>query len=127
MKEKSVVKGLVLRSTDTKEADQVLTVLTAPMGTLSVVAKGFRGRRSRGAAAAQVSSEDMASLKKDLTAFSLSYDDDRFSQVEDTKYSLDAAMMEYVSFNAMEGLADAMAEAGINFHQIRASKAGVVS
>ncbi len=80
-----------------------------------------------GAASAQVSSEDMASLKKDLTAFSLSYDDDRFSQVEDTKYSLDAAMMEYVSFNAMEGLADAMAEAGINFHQIRASKAGVVS
>ena len=47
-----------------------------------------------GAASAQVSSEDMASLKKDLTAFSLSYDDDRFSQVEDTKYSLDAAMME---------------------------------
>ena len=54
MKEKSVVKGLVLRSTDTKEADQVLTVLTAPMGKLSVVAKGSRSRRSRVAAAAQL-------------------------------------------------------------------------
>lgn len=54
MKEKNVVKGLVLRSTDTREADQVLTVLTAPMGKLSVVAKGARSRRSRIAAAAQL-------------------------------------------------------------------------
>lgn len=54
MKEKSVVKGLVLRSTDTKESDQMLTVLTAPMGKLSVVAKGARSRRSRVAAAAQL-------------------------------------------------------------------------
>lgn len=54
MKEKSVVKGLVLRSTDTKESDQMLTVLTAPMGKLSVVAKGARSRHSRVAAAAQL-------------------------------------------------------------------------
>lgn len=54
MREKNVVKGLVLRSTDTKEADQVLTVLTAPLGKVSVVAKGARSRRSRISAAAQL-------------------------------------------------------------------------
>ena len=80
-----------------------------------------------GGGAAQISDEDLAALKKELTSFSLSYDDDNFSKVEDTKYSLEAAMMEYVSFSAMDSLADAMAQAGINFHQIRADKAGVVS
>lgn len=76
---------------------------------------------------AQISADDLASLKKELTSFSLSYDDDNFSQVEDMKYSLEAAMMEYVSFNAMDSLTEAMEQAGINFHQIRADKAGVVS
>ena len=76
---------------------------------------------------AQISADDLASLKKEMTSFSLSYDDDNFSQVEDMKYSLEAAMMEYVSFNAMDSLTEAMEQAGINFHQIRADKAGVVS
>ena len=54
MREKTVVKGLVLRSTDTREADQMLTVLTGPLGKVSVVAKGARSRRSRISAAAQL-------------------------------------------------------------------------
>ena len=39
-KEQTVIKGIVLRSVDTKESDKILTVLTAGMGKVSVVAKG---------------------------------------------------------------------------------------
>ena len=52
-REKRVVKGLVLRETDTRESDKILTVLTGEMGKISVVAKGARSRRSRVSAAAQ--------------------------------------------------------------------------
>jgi len=52
-KEKRVTTGLVLRTVDTKETDRILTVLTADMGKISVVAKGARSRRSRVAAATQ--------------------------------------------------------------------------
>lgn len=53
-KERTVVKGLVLRSVDTKESDKILTVLTAGMGKLPVVAKGARSRRSKVTAATQL-------------------------------------------------------------------------
>ena len=53
-REKRVVKGLVLRETDTRESDKILTVLTGEMGKISVVAKGARSRRSRVSAAAQL-------------------------------------------------------------------------
>lgn len=53
-KELRVVKGIVLRSVDTKESDKILTVLTAGMGKIPVVAKGARSRRSKVSAAAQL-------------------------------------------------------------------------
>lgn len=53
-RERTVVKGIVLRSVDTKESDKILTVLTAEMGKIPVVAKGARSRRSRVTAAAQL-------------------------------------------------------------------------
>lgn len=80
-----------------------------------------------GSEAAQLSDSDLASLKKQLSSFCLSYDNEDFSAVEDAKYSLEASMMEYVSFSAMENLAADMAAAGISFHQITAPQAGVVS
>lgn len=52
-KEQTVIKGIVLRSVDTKESDKILTVLTAGMGKVSVVAKGARSRRSKVTAATQ--------------------------------------------------------------------------
>ena len=52
-REHTVVRGIVLRGTDTKESDKILTVLTAGMGKLTVIAKGARSRRSRVAAAVQ--------------------------------------------------------------------------
>lgn len=52
-RERIVVRGIVLRGTDTRESDKILTVLT-PGGKLRVIAKGARGRRSRVTAATQL-------------------------------------------------------------------------
>ena len=53
-REQTVVKGIVLRSVDTKESDKILTVLTAGLGKIPVVAKGARSRRSKVTAATQL-------------------------------------------------------------------------
>ncbi|MCB7512787.1 DNA repair protein RecO [bacterium 210917-SL.2.15] len=49
-----IVEGIVLRETETKEADKILTILTRTEGKLAVIARGARRRRSRIAAAAQL-------------------------------------------------------------------------
>ena len=54
MPEKIVTKGLVLRETQTKEADKILTVLTAEHGKLAVIARGARRRNSKIAAASEL-------------------------------------------------------------------------
>lgn len=54
MPEKIVIKGLVLRETQTKEADKILTVLTAEHGRLPVIARGARRKNSRIAAASEL-------------------------------------------------------------------------
>ena len=51
---KIVTKGLVLRETQTKEADKILTVLTAEHGKLAVVARGARRKNSKIAAASEL-------------------------------------------------------------------------
>lgn len=48
-----VIKGVVLRETETKEADKILTLLTAELGKISVIARGVRRKSSRYAACAQ--------------------------------------------------------------------------
>ena len=54
MPEKIVTRGLVLRETQTKEADKILTVLTAEHGRLAVIARGARRKNSKIAAASQL-------------------------------------------------------------------------
>ena len=53
MPDKLVTRGLVLRATETKEADYILNVLTAEHGRLAVIARGARRRSSKLAAACQ--------------------------------------------------------------------------
>jgi DNA repair protein RecO (recombination protein O) len=48
-----VTQGIVLRETETKEADKILTLLTAERGKLSVIARGVRRKSCRYAACAQ--------------------------------------------------------------------------
>lgn len=52
-RERTVVRGIVLRAVDTKESDKILTLLT-PHGKLPVIAKGARSRRSRVTACTQL-------------------------------------------------------------------------
>lgn len=49
-----VVEGIVLRETETKETDKILTVLTRTEGKVSVIARGARRKGSRIAAASQL-------------------------------------------------------------------------
>lgn len=49
-----VVKGVVLRETETKESDKILTLLTAEQGKISVIARGARRKGCKFAAAAQL-------------------------------------------------------------------------
>lgn len=48
-----VTRGVVLRETETKEADKILTLLTAERGKLSVIARGARRKGCKFAACAQ--------------------------------------------------------------------------
>ena len=48
-----VVQGIVLRETETKEADKILTVLTQERGRISVIARGARRKGCKFAACAQ--------------------------------------------------------------------------
>ena len=49
-----VTKGVVLRETETKDADKILTVLTAERGKIPVIAKGVRRKSCKYAACAQI-------------------------------------------------------------------------
>ena len=51
---KTVTTGLVLRVTETKEADKILTVLTPDMWKIPLIARGARRKNSRIAAASQL-------------------------------------------------------------------------
>lgn len=48
-----VTQGIVLRETETKEADKILTLLTADRGKISVIARGVRRKSCKYAACAQ--------------------------------------------------------------------------
>ena len=48
-----VTKGIVLRETETKETDKILTLLTEEQGKISVIARGVRRKSCRYAACAQ--------------------------------------------------------------------------
>lgn len=71
--------------------------------------------------------EDLSDLKKQLTSFSLTYDSSRFDSVYDTKYALEATVMEYVNFNALDHIGGLMEQEGMNFQQVTADEAGIVS
>jgi len=51
---KKVTTGLVLRETETKETDKILTVLTPDLGKIPVIARGARRKGSKIAAASQL-------------------------------------------------------------------------
>ena len=74
-----------------------------------------------------LSKENLSSLKKELSSFSQTFAEDTFNEVYDTKYSLDADVLEYVSLDTLKNLDSVIEEMGVNFEQIRADDAGIVS
>lgn len=78
-------------------------------------------------AGAVLNEENLSDLKKQLTSFSITFQDEQFHSVYDTKYSLEAQVLEYANFNALDNLDAMMEQAGVNFQQVRADQAGVIS
>lgn len=74
-----------------------------------------------------ISKEGIGELKKQLSAFSLSYSDDNFSKVYTAKYSLESSVLEYFTFNILENMNELLTTQGIVFKQFSASKSGIVS
>lgn len=73
------------------------------------------------------SNENLEELKRQLSSFSLSYQDNQFDSVYDVKYNLEAAVLEYANLGAIANLSTLMQENGISFQQVYADQAGVVS
>ena len=57
----------------------------------------------------------------------LSRSDDDFNSIYDTRYSLEAAVMEYSSFSALDQLDKISQDSSLVFEQVRADISGVVS
>ena len=66
-------------------------------------------------------------VKKQLSNYSLSYSDERFSDVYDVKYSLEAMVLEYANFYAMESQEQVIEQLGGNFKQVQTPVSGVIS
>ena len=86
-----VTNGIVLRETETKEADKILTLLTAERGKISVIARGVRRKGCKYAACAQ----------------SLAYSEWTLYQKGDWYYANDGATREL--WNGLRSDLDAMA------------------
>jgi len=86
-----VTKGIVLRETETKEADKILTLLTGERGKISVIARGARRKSCKYTACAQ----------------SLAYSEWTLYQKGDWYYANEGASLEL--FNGLREDLDAMA------------------
>lgn len=71
--------------------------------------------------------EDVLDIRKQLSNFSLGYRDSQFHDVYDIKYSMEAAVLEHVNFNALDKLESTMESMGVHFSQVKAPKSGVIS
>lgn len=74
-----------------------------------------------------LSDGDLAEIKKSLTSYSLSYDDNRFQSVYDVEYSLESLVLEYSNFGAVSQEEDLAETLGGNFKQLKAPVSGIVS
>ena len=70
---------------------------------------------------------NLSDVKRQLSAFSMSYSDQKFETTYDLQYSLEAAVLEYANFNALGNLDSIMQQAGASFVQVTAPVSGVVS
>ena len=75
----------------------------------------------------QLSEENLTYLKRMLANFSTSYDQVNFSDIYEVKYSIQAALLEYASMDAMTELNQALTEMDAQFQMYYAPSSGVVA
>lgn len=85
----------------------------------------FLEKQSEGAGA--LTERDLADVQRQLNTYSMAYTDETFDSVYDTRYTLEAMVMEYVNFNTMESQGEMVDELGVNFKQVTTPVSGVVS
>lgn len=83
--------------------------------------------KENGVEDAALPEENLADIKKQLSSYVLSRSDDDFNSIYDTRYSLEAAVMEYSSFSALDQLDKISQDSSLVFEQVRADISGVVS
>lgn len=74
-----------------------------------------------------LSDESLSDLKRQLSSYVISEDDSDFGAIYDTRYSLEASVMEYAGFGALEQLDRLAQESGVVFEQVYSDSSGVVS
>lgn len=70
---------------------------------------------------------NLSDIKRQLSAFSMTFTNQKFNDIYDLQYSLEASVLEYVNFNALGNLDKLIEESGITFQQVKAPASGVVS
>ena len=74
-----------------------------------------------------LSDDSLSDLKKQLTSFVLSFQNQDFGTIYDARISLDASVMEYSSFSTLDQLDKLAEQSGAVFEQVRSDVSGVVS
>lgn len=128
--------GIILRDEEVKYTDRAGTInyyvregRRAAVGTTvySIDETGeMASYLSQNAGDSTLSTENLVDLKKQLSSFNMTFDEERFSTVYDIKYTMEALVLEYSNFDTEDSLA-ALEAAGIRFTQVRSDTAGVVS
>lgn len=78
-------------------------------------------------AAPALTDENLSEIKRQLSSFAMSYADQRFGEVYDLQYTLEAAVLEYANFNALGNLDALLEQNSGTFRQYKAPVSGVVS
>ncbi len=71
--------------------------------------------------------ENISDIKRQLSAFAAEYRDSSFEEIYDLQYTMEAAVMEFVNFNALGNLDVIQAQSGSTFQQVKAPVSGVIS
>ena len=74
-----------------------------------------------------LSEDSLSDLKKQLSSFVLSFQNQDFGTIYDARISLEASVMEYSSFSALDQLDKLAEQSGAVFEQVRSDSSGVVS
>lgn len=85
----------------------------------------FLEEQNQGAGA--FTAQDLSNIRKQLDAYSVAYSDEKFDSVYDVKYTLEAMVIEYTNFNALDSQEQLMDQMGIGFKQVVTPVSGVIS